>query len=184
MFICNRRVDLKNALTCTLDNVQLLKGGEGQIVQAIKKYAYPGAVAFNLHSSVGEHFSVSNSAVGYHVNSNYEYDLTYNNCALTFVRCTPYDVKEFVSRRRTYNNCRLYLNNADSDKYYIDNLANYVNCDFIPCSDMEVGFYGKDIDVKFLGCTSKRKKGVLYTKSLAKVRLERGRFDGKNWLEE
>ena len=184
LVVCNRRVDVENAMRCSLKDVHLLKGGESQISQAKEKYLYPGSVIFNLHSKAGEDVSVSSSSVGYNVNSNYEYDLAYDNCTLAYVRCAPSDLREFGTKRRTYRNCRLFLNNGDSNKYFIDNLASYEGCEFIPCSNLEIDFYGKAIDVKFKDCSTSVKKGVRYTKALSKVRLNGGRFDGKKWTKE
>ena len=184
LVLCNQRVLFENVISCTLDDVQLLNGGEKKIVQAKTKYLYPGSVTYNLHSKAGERFTVSNSSLSYNVNSNYEYDLFYDNCVLAYVRCTPSDLGEFAPRRRTYQNCKLYLNNGDSGKYYLDNLASYTNCELIPCSDLDIDFTGKVISVEFRNCIKRDDSGVLRTRTAMKNRFANGRFDGKTWTVE
>ena len=181
--ICNKSIMFENPIHCALEEVHLLNGGESRIAQARAKYHYPGSVTYNLHSRAGELFSVAGSSLSYNVNSNYEYDLKYDNCILAYVRCTPSDLKEFAARRRSYQNCRIYLNNGDNNKYYLDNLASYSDCEIIPCADLEIDFTGK-VDVRFDRCTSGAKKGVKYTWKLMTRQLSGGRFDGRAWTTE
>lgn len=181
--LCNKRVYFELPINCFLSDVNLLNGGELKIEQAQTKYQYPGSVTYNIHSRAGENFFVANSILSYNVNSNFEYDLTYDNCVLAHVRCTPNSLGEFATRHRTYRNCRIYLNNGDSNKYYLDNLAFYSDCEIIPCSNLEMDFIGV-IDVRFNRCTSRARKGVKYTKSLMTKQFIGGSYDGKVWTIE
>ena len=180
LVICNKPVLVEKDLLCILEDVHIINDGKGIIEQAHTKYSYPGSVIYNLHSAAKEKFRVVNSSVGYDVNSCYEYDLEYENCTLAYVRCTPWDIKQYSQCRRVYKNCRIYLNNADSEKYYIDNLARYDKCEFIPCSNMGIDFLGKIIDVSFSDCFV---KGNVGKRSLFN-NAERinGHYDGNNWF--
>ena len=182
LIICNKPVIVENDLSCKLEDVHIINDRNGIIKQAHTKHSYPGSVTYNLHSAAKELFRVVNSSVGYNVNSCYEYDLEYENCTLAYVRATPWDIKQLSQRRRKYKNCLIYLNNADSDKYYIDNLARYDKCEFIPCSNMDIDFQGKSIDVSFSDCFI---KGTVGKRSLF-ISAERinGRYDGNNWFFE
>lgn len=184
LMICNTPVKVESDFTCILDNVHLLNGGEGGIKQATTKHFYPGSVIYNLHSATGEKFSVKNSTLGYNVNSSYEYNLEYDNCTLTHLRCTPSDLKEYTECHRTYRNCRLYLNSMDSQKYYLDNLARYEGCELIPCSDKEIGFYGKTIDVHFKNCISRTFGNKTRVKANNTREFVNGHFDGQFWTTE
>ena len=184
LVICNSPVNIAKRLSCMLENVCLINGGAEGIAQATVKYVYPGSVTYNLHSSADEEFSVKGSTLGYNVNSCYQHSIVYDDCTLTFVRCTPSDLKEYAAKRRTYRNCRLYLNNADSKKFYLDNLATYSDCELIPCSDMEVDFIGNVIDVN-VRRSAVRERRTTKTGSVGRSHnFFIGHFDGSKWIKD
>lgn len=177
--ICSLPVKVTGDFYCNISDLDIIAPTDSEIKQGRDKYHYPGSMSVNIHGN-RDFVSVLDSRLNYNANTNYEYDILYKNCTIGFVRATPYDLKEFAGKRRTYYNCKLYLNCADSEMYYLDNLAKYENCTFIPCSQKKVSFWGSKIEVEFKDCKSSKNSDFNLQGDVVR-NLKASYYDGKSW---
>ncbi len=174
--VSNVAVTTSKSMNYDLRNVDLLPVADEKIAQAIKKYAYPGSLTFNLRRDKNDVVKVLESRVNYNVNSNSQYNIRFTSCTIGMVRytSTPNGTK------RTYSRCKIYLNNADDARYYIDNQAVYEKCTFIPCSQkMFIDFYGDKNDVSIKNCKSTRNTALFYRGSVKNDELKSYRLVGE-----
>lgn len=159
-YVASTEVLTKNQLTCQFNNVNIMAESDAQIQQATQKFKYPGSIHFNLHrNNAKDVIRITKSRLNYNANANAAYNLIFKDCTLGFVRYSTIS----NASRRTYKNCKIYLNCNDDKRYYLDNNASYEGCTFIPCSDnMFVDFFGDKNDVSFVNCKTTRKYNLIY----------------------
>ena len=182
LILCNKPVTFENKITCNFENIKLLNKCEKDLSQSKTEYDCSGAIIYNIHSNKGEIISVNNSILSFGDNSNYQYDITYNNCVISNIGLSPSIAKYYLTKRREYNGCKLYLNIVDGGKYYLDNLASYHNCNLFPLNNFDIDFNGPPIDLKFDNCYiggGKRKQ--YYRRNNMTRKLINSSFDGESW---
>ncbi|MCR4964629.1 MAG: hypothetical protein K6A41_03125 [Bacteroidales bacterium] len=157
-------------------NMDLLPGSDAQIKQATKKYVYPASLTINLCRSKEDVIKILNSRLNFNVLTNGQYSIRFTGCTVGMVR---YAMPENNSKR-LYKQCKIYLNNADDNRYYIDNHADYEKCTFIPCSNkMFVDFYGTKNDVSIKSCKSTRSTALFYRGSSNNTELKNFQVKGE-----
>ena len=157
--ICNVPLSSKKTINYDLKNVVLIPYLDQMKRQAGKKFYYPGSLVINLRKDKSNKVKVSNSRLNFNVNENSQYNMTFNNCDIGMIRYNS----NTNGTIREYIRCNLYLNNADDERYYIDNHAHYDNCTFVPCRDkMFISFVGDSNDVVIKNCKTTRKGRLFF----------------------
>lgn len=159
-YLSSSEVVSKNQILCQLNNVDLLPVPDAKITSAATKNTYPGSVHFNLHrKDAKDMIRVTKSRLNFNPTTNTKDNITFEDCTLGLLR---YSAIANVTRR-TYKNCKIYLNCMDDKRYYLDNRATYTGCTFIPCDDkMFVDFIGNHNDIVFKNCKTTRKYALIY----------------------
>ena len=157
--IANTPVTSNKTINYDIKNMNLIPSGERMKRQAEKKLTYPGSLVINLRKDKSNKVSVSKSRLNFNVNENSQYNIDFTSCDIGMIRYNS----NSNGTKRLYTQCKLYLNNSDDARYYIDNQAIYNKCTFIPCDDkMFVSFYGSNNDVVIKNCKTTRKGRLFY----------------------
>lgn len=157
-------------------NMDLLPVPDAQIKQATKKYSYPASLTINLCRSKEDVVKILNSRLNYNVLTNSQYNIRFTSCTIGMIRYST----DANNAKRVYKQCNLYLNNADDNRYYIDNRAEYEKCTFIPCSSkMFVDFYGTKNDVTIKNCKTTRSTALFYRGSSNNAELKNYQVKGE-----
>lgn len=157
--IANTPVFSKKPIHYDITNMTLIPSTDRMKRQAEKKFSYPGSLVINLRKDKSNKVNVSQSRLNYNVNENSQYNITFTSCEIGMIRYNS----NSNGTKRQYEQCKLYLNNADDARYYIDNQATYNQCTFIPCDDkMFISFYGNNNDVVIKNCKTTRKGRLFF----------------------
>lgn len=174
--ISSAPVKAAKAIQYDIRNMDLLPVPNGQIKQATKKYSYPASLTINLCRSKEDPVKILNSRLNYNVLTNGQYNLRFTSCTVGMIRYST----THNNTKRVYKQCTLYLNNADDNRYYIDNHAEYDKCSFIPCnSKMFVDFYGNNNDVTIKNCKTNRTTALFYRGSSNNAELKNYQVKGE-----
>jgi hypothetical protein len=157
--ICNTGVISKNPINYEINNMELIPTVDQMKKQAEKKFVYPGSLVINLRKDKSNKVNISKSRLNFNVNENSQYNIDFTSCDVGMIRYNS----NSNGTKRIYSQCKLYLNNSDDARYYIDNQATYNKCTFIPCDDkMFISFYGSSNDVVIKNCKTTRKGRIFY----------------------
>ena len=157
--ISNTLVLSKKYINYDIKNMTLIPSTEQMKRQAEKKSYYPASLVINLRRDKSNKVNVTKSRLNYNVNENSQYNMTFTSCEIGMIRYNS----NTNGTKRQYVQCKLYLNNNDDARYYIDNQATYHKCTFIPCDDkMYISFYGSNNDVIIKNCKTTRKSRLFY----------------------
>ena len=157
--IANTPVISKKTINYDIKKMTLIPSTDRMKRQAEKKFSYPGSLVINLRKDKTNQVNVAQSRLNYNVNENSQYNITFTSCEIGMIR---YNSNSNGTKRK-YVSCKLYLNNNDDARYYIDNQATYSKCTFIPCNDkMFISFYGSNNDVVIKNCKTTRKGRLFF----------------------
>ncbi|MBR4135931.1 MAG: right-handed parallel beta-helix repeat-containing protein [Bacteroidales bacterium] len=157
-------------------NMDLLSVPNGQIKQATKKYVYPASLTINLFKNREDVIKILNSRLNYNVVTNAKHNIRFTSCTVGMIRYSS----DAGNAKRVYKQCTLYLNNADDNRYYIDNHAEYEKCTFIPCNaKMFVDFYGTKNDVTIKNCKTTRTTALFYRGSANNTEMKSYQLKGE-----
>lgn len=152
--IANTPVISKKSINYDIKNITLIPSTDRMKRQAEKKNYYPASLIINLRKDKNDKVNVAQSRLNFNVNENSLYNMIFTSCEIGMIR---YNSTRNGTKRK-YERCKLYLNNSDDARYYIDNHATYTECTFIPCNDqMFISFYGNNNDVVIKNCKTTRK---------------------------
>lgn len=127
--------EIKTTLPCdvSISGLDILQEEDSKIKQATVKYVNRPCLWVNLnYGGAQTKVSVNSSRLNYNPAENPHHDMVFNDCTLGRLRYYNTGNGE-LTKRRSFNNCRLYLNSCDASNYLIDSNADYVGCTFIPC---------------------------------------------------
>lgn len=157
--IANTPVTSKNTIRYDIKNMTLIPSTDRMLRQAEKKSHYPGSLVINLRKDKSNKVNIAKSRLNYNVNENSQYNIAFTSCEIGMIRYNS----NSNGTKRQYAQCKLYLNNNDDARYYIDNQATYLKCTFIPCDDkMFISFYGNNNDVVIKNCKTTRKGRLFF----------------------
>lgn len=174
--ISSARVASAKTIQYDIRNMDILPVPNAQIKQATKKYVYPASLTINLFRKNEDVIKILNSRLNYNVLTNSKHNIRFTSCTVGMIR---YDSSP-NNTKRVYKQCTLYLNNADDNRYYIDNHAEYEKCTFIPCNaKMFVDFYGAKNDVTIKNCKTTRATALFYRGSSNNAELKSFQLKGE-----
>ena len=174
--ISNTPVTSKKTINYDIKSMTLIPSTDRMKRQAEKKSSYPGSLVINLRKDKSNKVNVTQSRLNYNVNENSMYNIDFTSCEVGMIRYNS----NSNGTKRHYEQCKLYLNNADDARYYIDNQATYYKCTFIPCDDkMFISFYGDTNDVTIKNCKTTRKGRLFFMGRKDNAELKGYRVNGR-----
>lgn len=174
--ISNTPVTSKKTINYDIKSMTLIPSTDRMKRQAEKKSSYPGSLVINLRKDKSNKVNITQSRLNYNVNENSMYNIDFTSCEVGMIRYNS----NSNGTKRHYEQCKLYLNNADDARYYIDNQATYYKCTFIPCDDkMFISFYGDTNDVTIKNCKTTRKGRLFFMGRKDNAELKGYRVNGR-----
>ena len=174
--ISNTPVTSKKTINYDIKSMTLIPSTDRMKRQAEKKSSYPGSLVINLRKDKSNKVNVTQSRLNYNVNENSMYNIDFTSCEVGMIRYNS----NSNGTKRHYEQCKLFLNNADDARYYIDNQATYYKCTFIPCDDkMFISFYGDANDVTIKNCKTTRKGRLFFMGRKDNAELKGYRVNGR-----
>lgn len=174
--ISNTPVTSKKTINYDIKSITLIPSTDRMKRQAEKKSSYPGSLVINLRKDKSNKVNITQSRLNYNVNENSMYNIDFTSCEVGMIRYNS----NSNGTKRHYEQCKLYLNNADDARYYIDNQATYYKCTFIPCDDkMFISFYGDTNDVTIKNCKTTRKGRLFFMGRKDNAELKGYRVNGR-----
>lgn len=174
--ISNTPVTSKKTINYDIKSMTLIPSTDRMKRQAEKKSSYPGSLVINLRKDKSNKVNITQSRLNYNVNENSLYNIDFTSCEVGMIRYNS----NSNGTKRHYEQCKLFLNNADDARYYIDNQATYYKCTFIPCDDkMFISFYGDTNDVTIKNCKTTRKGRLFFMGRKDNAELKGYRVNGR-----
>lgn len=174
--ISNTPVTSKKTINYDIKSMTLIPSTDRMKRQAEKKSSYPGSLVINLRKDKSNKVNITQSRLNYNVNENSMYNIDFTSCEVGMIRYNS----NSNGTKRHYEQCKLFLNNADDARYYIDNQATYYKCTFIPCDDkMFISFYGDANDVTIKNCKTTRKGRLFFMGRKDNAELKGYRVNGR-----
>lgn len=174
--ISNTPVTSKKTINYDIKSMTLIPSTDRMKRQAEKKSSYPGSLVINLRKDKSNKVNITQSRLNYNVNENSMYNIDFTSCEVGMIRYNS----NSNGTKRHYEQCKLFLNNADDARYYIDNQATYYKCTFIPCDDkMFISFYGDTNDVTIKNCKTTRKGRLFFMGRKDNAELKGYRVNGR-----